>query len=302
MERKEFQERLKEVLMLLKEEEMVITFNTINGQHGEEPLGFTISTKAPAASPTFYSFDDLYWVYTKCPSVIDIALGVIKLSKMSNGDMAINEMDIECYEIVKKKLGLMVIGEKEQGEYLESLVHDSVEDLALVPIIFRNENDRTECLTIKKGVPEIWGVTEQEVVEDAKASSPRIMPPAIRETRLEEEDAYIIPSSNDDDLPEEAYRVFVISNKYFWHGASVVFYPDFFEGFRQAFRKNIFVLPISTNEMYLLKDLGQDPTGLLRYVEKVHRTDILSKGTLPDAVYYFSEKEGFRKIMSKEIV
>ena len=106
MERKEFQERLKEVLMLLKEEEMVITLNTINGQHGEEPLGFTISTKAPAASPTFYSFDDLYWVYTKCPSVIDIALGVIKLSKMSNGDMILNGREIDSYEIVKKKLGL----------------------------------------------------------------------------------------------------------------------------------------------------------------------------------------------------
>ena len=106
MERKEFQERLKEVLMLLKEEEMVITFNTINGQHGEEPLRFTISTKAPAASPTFYSFDDLYWVYTKCPSVIDIALGVIKLSKMSNGDMILNGREIDSYEIVKKKLGL----------------------------------------------------------------------------------------------------------------------------------------------------------------------------------------------------
>ena len=106
MERKEFQERLKEVLMLLKEDEMVITFNTITGQHGEEPLGFTISTKAPAASPTFYSFDDLYWVYTKCPSVIDIALGVIKLSKMSNGDMILNGREIDSYEIVKKKLGL----------------------------------------------------------------------------------------------------------------------------------------------------------------------------------------------------
>ena len=80
----------------------VITFNTINGQHGEEPLGFTISTKAPAASPTFYSFDDLYWVYTKCPSVIDIALGVIKLSKMSNGDMILNGREIDSYEIVKK--------------------------------------------------------------------------------------------------------------------------------------------------------------------------------------------------------
>ena len=35
-----------------------------------------------------------------------LVLGVIKLSKMSNGDMILNGREIDSYEIVKKKLGL----------------------------------------------------------------------------------------------------------------------------------------------------------------------------------------------------
>ena len=136
-------------------------------------------------------------------------------------------------------------------------------------------------------------------MEEAKKNALHVMPLEVNQKRNIRKE-YLKPRSDGVYLPEEASKIFTISNNYHRYGASAVFYPCFLEGFSKGLGKDLFILPISVDEIYIIKDLGQDPVELLRFVEDMHRIVVAPEDVLPDAVYYYSESGGFRKILPIE--
>ena len=137
-------------------------------------------------------------------------------------------------------------------------------------------------------------------MEEAKENAPKIMMPTFRamEDILREDSC---PVSDDLSVPEEA-ELFVVSNEYFAYGASVVFYPRLLESIGAALGTDFFVLPSSTNEMLILRDVGQDPLMLLEIVKLVNRSEVKPEEVLADAVFYYSRSGGFRKILPMEAI
>ena len=225
---------------------------------------------------------------------------MIGFAKENNRTVIPDGIDVVDYESARKHLGLMVIGAEENREYLETLVHEVIEGLALVPIVFINDDNSTGCIKIKKELLMAWEVTAQEVMEEAKQNSARVMPPTFKLMS----DILRENSNLDlDDLcvPEEA-ELFVVSNRYFVCGASVAFYPGFLESIGKALGTDFYVLPSSINELILLRDLGQNPLELLQIVKTVNRTQLQPEEVLADAVYYYSRSGGFRKILPMEAI
>ena len=244
--------------------------------------------------------EDLYEAYRNGTSVKDIAEGVIEFAKENFCTIIPNGIDVTDYESVRENLGLTVIDAKTNSEYLESLVCEFIEGLALVPIIFIKDKNSTGCIKIKKDLLTFWGVTASEVMEEAKENAPKIMMPTFRamEDILREDSC---PVSDDLSVPEEA-ELFVVSNEYFVCGASVVFYPRLLESIRAALGTDFFVLPSSINEMLILRDVGQDPLMLLEIVKLVNRSEVKPEEVLADAVFYYSRSGGFRKILPMEAI
>ena len=299
MERELFYEKMKEALMELKPDEMEITFMRVDKQNRMGLHGCTLSMPDAAAAPTFY-LEDLYEAYLNGTAVEDIAEGVIEFAKENNRTVIPDGIDVVDYESARKHLGLMVIGAEENREYLETLVHEVVEGLALVPIVFIDDDHSTGCIKIKKELLMAWEVTAQEVMEEAKQNSARVMPPTFKLM------SDILRENSDLDLddlcvPEEA-ELFVVSNRYFVCGASVAFYPGFLESIGKALGTDFYILPSSINELILLRDLGQNPLELLQIVKTVNRTQLQPEEILADAVYYFSRSGGFRKILPMEAI
>ena len=135
MKREQFYEEMKEVLMELKPEEMEITFMRGDKQNRMGLHGCTLAMPDAAAAPTFY-LEDLYEAYRNGTAVKDIAEGVIEFAKENVCTIIPNGIDVTDYESVRENLGLTVIDAKTNSEYLESLVCEFIEGLALVPIIF----------------------------------------------------------------------------------------------------------------------------------------------------------------------
>ena len=271
MKREQFYEEMREVLMELKPEEMEITFMRIDKQNRKGLHGCTLAMLDAAAAPTFY-LEDLYEAYRNGTAVKDIAEGVIEFAKENNCPIIPDGIDIVDYESARKHLGLMVIGAEENREYFETLVHEIIEGLALVPIVFIDDDHSTGCIKIKKELLIVWGVTAQEVMEEAKLNSARVMPPTFRlmSDILKENSTLDL-----DDLcvPEEA-ELFVVSNRYFVYGASVAFYPGFLDSIGKALGTDFYILPSSVNELILLRDLGQNPLELLQIMKTVNRTQL----------------------------
>ena len=299
MKKEQFYEEMKKALMALKPEEMEITFVRVDKQNRMGLHGCTLSMPDAAAAPTFY-LEDLYEAYRNGTAVKDIAEGVIHFSKENNRTIIPNGIDVVDYENARKHLGLMIIGAKENREYLETLVHEVIEDLALLPIIFIDDHLTTGCIKIKNEFLEIWGVTGQEVLEEAKLNSARVMPPTFKlMSDIFKENAVL---DLDDLCVSEEAELFVVSNSYFMCGASVAFYPGLLESIGKRLGTDFYILPSSINELILLRDLGQNPLELLQIVKTVNRTQLQPEEVLADAVYYFSRSEGFRKILPMETV
>ena len=281
---------MKECLMRLTPEEMEISFNRINKQNRKGLHGCILQLPGAAASPTFY-FEDLYEAYLNGTAPEDIAESLINFARENNLDSIPGNIDIDDYDCVRKNLGLMVIGEEKNREYLEDMIYKKIEDLALIPIIFTNDKYGTGCIKVREGFLKYWGVSAGEVLEEAILNAPRIMPPTFRQ--LNE----ILGSQDEDDN-----ELFVISNSYYAGGAAVAFYPGFLDCIGKALGKDLFILPSSVNELILVTDSGQDPEVLLQIVKEVNRTQVEPGEVLTDAVYHYSRSgEGFQRLLPSQM-
>lgn len=281
-----FYDEMRECLMRLRPEEMEISFKRINKQNRKGLHGCTLQLPGAAAAPTFY-FEDLYEAYLNGTAPEDIAESLINYARENNLDSIPGNIDIDDYECVRKNLGLVVIGEEKNREYLEDMIYKKIEDLALIPIIFTNDHHGTGCIKVREGFLKYWGVTAAEVMEEAILNAPRIMPPTFRQ--LNE----ILCTQEEDDN-----ELFVISNSYYAGGAAVAFYPGFLDCIGEALGKDLFILPSSVNELILVTDSGQDPEVLLQIVKEVNRTQVEPGDVLTDAVYHYSRSgEGFQRLL-----
>lgn len=196
-------------LMALKPEEMEITFMKVDKQNGMGPHGCTLSMSESTASPTFY-LEDIYEAYRGGAAVKDIAEGVIEFAKANNLSTLPDGIDIGDYESIKKNLGLMVIGETANREYLSNMVYEKIEDQALLPIVFVNDARSTGCIKIRKDLLAIWGVTAYEVMEEARKNAPKSMPPMFKQLGdIIEENLFM--ALEDASIPEET-ELFVVNN------------------------------------------------------------------------------------------
>lgn len=300
MKKELFFDEMEKALKVLKPEEMEIIFKRINKQNRMGLHGCTLSMPESAAAPTFY-LEDLYEAYLSGTATEDIAQSMINFARENILPTAPGGIDIEDYESVRQKLGLVVIGEDKNREYLEELVYEKVEDLALIPVIVTNDRNGVGVIKIRKELLTMWGVTAREILTEAKKNAPKSMPPVFK--RMGD---IIQENLGVESLPEEDREegeLFVVSNEHYLGGAAVAFYPGFLESIAKALNRDFFVLPSSVNEMILLRDLGQNPLELLQIVTTVNRTQVAPEEVLADAVYYYSRSGEFRKILPmKEVL
>ena len=286
-----FFDEMEENLMKLKPEEMEITFKRIDKQNRRRLHGCTLQMPGAAAAPTFY-LEDLWEAYENGTSAEDIAISLINYARENNLDAIPGGIDIEDYESARKNLGLVVIGEEKNREYLREIIYKKIEDLALIPIIFTKDSRGTGNIKIREEFLSMWGVTARQVMDEALENAPKLMPATFR--HLSE---IICPQEEEGEEDE----LFVISNKYYAGGAAVAFYPGFLDCIGMALDKDLFILPSSVNELILITDSGQDPEKLLQIVKEVNRTQLEPGEVLTDAVYHYSRNGGgFHKLLPSQ--
>ena len=283
-----FYNEMRESLLKLRPEGMEIRFDRISKHNREKLHACSLMMPGSVAAPTFY-FEELYEIYENGTAVEDLAQSLINYACDHSLGAMPGGIELEDYESVKKNLGIMVIGEEKNREYLRELIYKKIEDLALVPIIFTNDSNGTGCIKIRKDFLLMWNVTESEILEQAIKNAPEVMPPTFR--NLNE-----IMGCEEDE--EEEDEIFVVSNMYYAGGASVAFYPGFLDCIGMALGKDLFILPSSINELIILTDSGQDPGRLLEIVREVNKTQVAPSEVLTDAVYHYGRGgRGFRKLL-----
>lgn len=91
---------------------------------------------------------------------------------------------IKAWDWVKDRLILSLYNTELHEEYLKNKVYDTIDDLALTPRICVNiSNDGIASTLIDYHMLKDWRVTKEDVMQQAKISSPRLLPLRITDVR-----------------------------------------------------------------------------------------------------------------------
>lgn len=121
----------------------------------------------------------------KPPLLDDVVDGIISDFE-SEPPTALNDIadKMNSWDWVKDKLVLSLYNTELHKDYLKNKVYETIDDLALTPRIFVNVSSEDIASTlIDYHLLKDWGVTREDVMQQAKISAPKLLPLCIVDTR-----------------------------------------------------------------------------------------------------------------------
>lgn len=196
---------------------------------------------------------------------------------------ALEEERIKDYDFIRDKLFFRLVHFDKNREILEFCPYDRIEDLAVTYrwIAYRNEDGMASAMIRRKDL-EMWGVSEEQIKQDARANTEKMFPSSIK--KIENVIPIEIETGN---LP-----IFVLSNGDYMNGASAMVYDKVLYDFASTMGENLYILPSSIHEVILLleRDAG-DIRELSYMVKETNRTVVDPEEVLSDHVYYYDRRE-----------
>lgn len=211
------------------------------------------------------------------------------------------------YEDVKDKLFIRVSSAEANKEVLEIVPHQLKEDLAITYHVAVGKNqDGLSSMLITNEMMKEYGVTQEQIHEDAMKSSPRVMVPEVSSIGVLIDEIYqknilmLTPDEREmllETLQEssEMPTFFVVTNTERIDGAGVIFYPEFMDNMGELLGNDFFILPSSIHQMLILPDDGQVDAEMLRdMVKEVNATQVAPAERLTNDVYHFDTTENYQ--------
>ena len=205
---------------------------------------------------------------------------------------------------MKDKLFIRVSSAEANKEVLEIVPHQLKEDLAITYHVAVGKNqDGLSSMLITNEMMKEYGVTQEQIHEDAMKSSPRVMVPEVSSIGVLIDEIYqknilmLTPDEREmllETLQEssEMPTFFVVTNTERIDGAGVIFYPEFMDNMGELLGNDFFILPSSIHEMLILPDDGQVDAEMLRdMVKEVNATQVAPAERLTNDVYHFDTKD-----------
>lgn len=212
---------------------------------------------------------------------------VASIQNMPQIDVA----DLTNYEEMKHKLSMQVVSADRNAEMLEKVPHEQMEDMAVVyRLVLSEGKDESSTVLVTNDLMEQFGITHEQLHEDAMVNAPEIRPAQIRgmtETMNELMGPGMVPEI---DPADEMMFVAGVPNQ--MNGAGVIAYPNFFEDAAEKLGGDYFVLPSSIHEVLLVKDTGEmNARDLEAMVREVNATEVAPDERLTDHVYHYDSKD-----------
>lgn len=190
------------------------------------------------------------------------------------------EMDLLYdYEKAKQHLIFEAISSEDNAEYLKTVPHFIIEDIAFIYGIKFTDISGVAIIT-NDGMKQ-WKITPEQLHADALEIAPRINPICI--TSLKEVLFGMSKDADVDELPDIMYVATVPDST---NGAGVIAYPDFMERASEVVGGSFLLLPSSRHEAIILADKG-DYESIRQMVSEINATQVDPCDKLTDSVYHY---------------
>lgn len=177
---------------------------------------------------------------------------------------------VKSLDTAKTRLILSVCNAEINASYLKGKVFERIEDLALVPRVCADITDGVVSSSmISKELMKSWGVTEDEVMKEAKRNAPKLLPPVIMDSCAvamkmisEMKQSGEVPNFMDekDMLSTISHSSMIIVTTAAQFTGASLFYDGILEHFANALDGYFYVIPSSSAEFLVLPGNNTDLT------------------------------------------
>ncbi len=210
--------------------------------------------------------------------------------------------EIQDYEKARERLFIRVSNAEENRELLKDTPHKEILGLAVTcHVLVGLEDGEMGSTMVTAPLLDKYGVTTEQLFEDAFLNSQAILPPSIEpmEAMLSKMmglgmgmEAPATLDAQLENLNLEKMGMAVLTNREAVNGAAVIFYPGVMEKIGASQQVNFFILPSSVHEVILVPDNGSmNLKDLEDMVKSINASEVSPKDRLSDTVYHYDIKD-----------
>ena len=196
------------------------------------------------------------------------------------------------YKNVKGHVAYKLINYDMNRKLLETIPHRRFLDLAIVfYYVIPSEDNQLFSILITNKHMLLWGVTAEQVYEDAVCNTPDLREPELVSMesmmRMLLGDSEKIEEIEGRDA-DEAVQIFVLSNKQRIYGAAAMLYRNILEEFAEKEQTDVYILPSSVHEVILIPVRNDMNTQELnKMVREVNEHELQKEEILSDHAYLY---------------
>lgn len=246
----------------------------------EQYTGLTVRLEENGAAPVA-NMKMFYEQYENDRPIEDIMLDMAKIVQMEPpADIDIDM--IRDYEQVKDKLFVRLSPIAGNEAIMGGSPHQIVEDMMMTYNAYVPSNDDGFLsVRITNDLLKDYGVTQEQLHQDAIASTPRIFEPKV-----------VSMSEALMGIPEEEPAMMVVTNTQGSLGASALFCEGIMDKVAEQLKGNYFVLPSSVHEFLVVPDNGNfSRSELESMVRSANESVVEPQDKLSDEVYHYDAQD-----------
>ena len=165
--------------------------------------------------------------------------------------------------------------------------HIAIGDLAITYHIVIKSSDKQICSAkITNNLFHTFGISLDQLHEDAMVSSPKMIPPHIQTL-----ESMILGITDEVVERNSNVKMYIVTNEHNTDGAASIFYPDLLFSLSEKLDNNLYVIPSSVDECIVIEEnKNVKPEDLKEMLYLVNRSDAVSESKLlSDTVYHFDK-------------
>lgn len=279
----EYYAMLRSELEKHSDENVDITFREVRKNNGICKNACTIRFNDAQVAPTIY-LEPYYDYYLHGEAVSESAQNILDYCREKTPATTFPDNFFCCYDSVRNRLGIKLIGTEANRGFLEGVPHVDLEDMSAVFYYLMEDPAFGNGMIIVKNTDiERWEKNVQELYQEVLGNCARMLPPVFKP--LSEVLEVVCPEADG--------NLYLLTNESALFGAAVILYPGMMQSISKELGGSYFILPSSVHELILLPDSGEEAEDLLRIVMEINHTQVAEEEILTDAVYKYTPGEDF---------
>ena len=200
---------------------------------------------------------------------------------------------IDNWEEAKKHLSLELINAQWNHEWLKSVPHMRIWNLALVVRlrIWEESNDGRATCAVTHKILEKWGIGEEELFDAALINFQKeefdLKPIGEVVNELQ-------PNLLEDEQEDDEIRMYMLTNKQMWKGAVGMLRLDLLGKLAEKEQSDLYIFPSSVHECVLVpvNDVDRTIEELQEMVQETNESIVPEEERLDNVVYYYRRTPG----------